>query len=126
MQNRTITCVIIDDDGVLRSLMGSILRRANIEIVGEATSAETGLNICKEHQPRLILLDINLPGKSGLELIPEILADSPKSRIVMVSGDAKIELVRQAMISGATGFVVKPFTSARLLDAVGRSMGLIH
>lgn len=124
MSNSNITCVIIDDDGVLRSLMASILRNSEINVVGEAATADLGLKLCKELRPKLVFLDINLPERSGLDLMPEIMGECPDTQIVMVSGDAKIDLVRKALTQGAKGFVVKPFTSARLLEAVERSMGV--
>lgn len=126
MPHRKLTCVIIDDDGVLRSLIGSILRRNSVEVVGEAARPDTALALCREHNPRLILLEINLPERSGLDLLPEIMALCPQARVVMISAEATIERVRAALNQGAAGFVVKPFTSARLLDAVGRSLGLVQ
>lgn len=125
MASRKISAVIIDDDGVLRSLMTSILRRADVEVVGEGLRAEQGLELCALHQPHLVLLDINLPEGSGIDLLPRLLQACPKTRVVMVSGEATLERVRQALGQGAAGFVVKPFTSARLLDAAGRALGLI-
>lgn len=125
MPNRKLTCVIIDDDGVLRSLITSILRRSAVEVVGEATHTGSALNLCRTHQPRLVLLDIALRDKSGLELLPEILAVSPESRVMMVSSESSIGEVRTALNEGAAGFIVTPFTSQRLLDAVGRSLGML-
>ena len=125
MASRKISAVIIDDDGVLRSLMTSILRRADVEVVAEGLRAEQGLELCVQHQPHLVLLDINLPETSGLDLLPRLLRACPQTRVVMVSGEATMERVRQSLGQGAAGFVVKPFTSARLLDAVGRALGLI-
>ena len=124
MPNTNLTCVIIDDDGVLRSLMASILRNNGVNVVGESATADHGVRLCKDLRPKLVLLDINLPERSGLDLMPEITQDSPDSQIIMVSGDAKIDLVRKALTQGAKGFVVKPFTSAKLIDTVERSLGV--
>lgn len=121
-----LTSVIIDDDSVLRSLMSSILRRADFEIVGEATRADTGLKLCMERHPRLILLDINLPEEAnGIDLLPQLLAITPEPKVIMVTGEATIERVRECLQLGAAGFVVKPFTQAKLLDAIGRAIGVI-
>lgn len=125
MPTRKLTCVIIDDDGVLRSLMASILRRTAVDVIGEATHAGSALNLCRTHQPSLVLLDIALRDKNGLELLQEILVISPTSRVVMVSSESSIGDVRTALNKGAAGFIVTPFTSERLLNAVGRSLGFI-
>jgi len=122
-----ITCVIIEDDAVLRSLTSAIMRSADIEVVGEASQADAGLKLCLSHHPKLVLLDINLPDDAnGIDLLPEVLSISPTPKVIMVTGDATLERVRTCLQLGAAGFVVKPFTPAKLLDAVGRALGLIH
>lgn len=119
-------CVIIDDDSVLRSLISSILRSADFEVVGESARGDSGLKLCLEQHPNLVLLDINLPDDaSGIDLLPEILSIHPQPKVIMITGDATVERVRSALSLGAAGFVVKPFTAAKLLDAVGRAMGII-
>jgi len=121
-----ITAVIIDDDSVLRSLTSAILRNADIEIVGEASQADAGLKLCLSHHPKLVVLDINLPNDaSGIDLLPEVLSIEPAPKVIMITGDATLERVRTCLQLGAAGFVVKPFTPAKLLDAVGRALGLI-
>jgi DNA-binding NarL/FixJ family response regulator len=121
-----LSAVIIDDDSVLRSLTSAILRNADIEIAGEASQADTGLKLCLGCKPDLVLLDINLPNDaSGIDLLPEILLIDPAPKVIMITGDATLDRVRTSLQLGAAGFVVKPFTPAKLLDAVGRSLGLI-
>lgn len=121
-----LTAVIIDDDSVLRSLTSAILRNADIEVVGEASQADTGLKLCQSYHPKLVVLDINLPNDaSGIDLLPEILSIEPAPKVIMVTGDATLDRVRTSLQLGAAGFIVKPFTPAKLLDAVGRALGLI-
>ncbi|WP_028454202.1 response regulator [Chitinilyticum litopenaei] len=121
---KKFTCVLIDDDSVLRSVMSSILRSADFEVLAESAHADNALELIKQHQPRLVMLDINLPEGSGLDLLPQIMAISPPPKVIMVTADATIDKVRGALGKGAAGFVVKPFTPAKLLGAVGHALGL--
>lgn len=118
------TCILVDDDSVLRSLMSSILRSVDFEVLAESAHADNVLELVKQHHPRLVLLDINLPEASGLDLLPEILKQQPAPKLVMVTAEATMERVRGALGKGAAGFVVKPFTPAKLLAAVGHALEL--
>ncbi|MBE9610376.1 response regulator [Chitinilyticum piscinae] len=123
---RKPTCILIDDDSVLRGVMSSILRSADIDVLAESAHADNVIELVKQHHPRLVMLDINLPERSGLELLPEILKLDPPPKVVMVTAEATVDRVRTALGSGAAGFVVKPFTPAKLLAAVGHALGLDH
>ncbi|WP_028453317.1 response regulator [Chitinilyticum aquatile] len=121
---RKQTCILVDDDSVLRSLMSSILRSVDFEVLAESAHADNVLDLVKQHHPQLVLLDINLPEANGLDLLPEILKQQPAPKVVMVTAEATVERVRGALGKGAAGFVVKPFTPAKLLAAVGHALEL--
>lgn len=110
--------LIIDDDALLRSLISGILRGAGMQIVGEVSTGEAGLKLCQETLPELVLLDINLPGIDGISLLDQLKALNPAPKVIMISGDATIDRVKESLTKGANGFVVKPFNAAKLLAAV--------
>lgn len=112
------TFVVIDDDALLRSLIQSILRDAGYELVAAAPNGEQGLKDCFERRPDFVLLDINLPGSDGLEILKNIRRMATPPKVIMVSSEATMSHVRTALERGANGFVVKPFNAARLLAAV--------
>ncbi len=124
MPTKKISCVIIDDDSMVRSLISAMLRQLEFEVLAQVGHAHEGLKLCMDLSPRVILLDIHLPESDGLELLPQLLKLTPQPKVIMVSGEATGEKVREAISLGASGFVVKPFTPARLLDAIGNALGV--
>ena len=110
--------LVVDDDAVLRSLMTGILRNGDYSVVGECSSAAALPKLLVETRPKVVLLDINLPDANGLELLVKIKAMKPPPAVVMVSGEATLDRVKEAMGKGAAGFVVKPFNAAKLLAAL--------
>ncbi|QLG86900.1 response regulator transcription factor [Chitinibacter bivalviorum] len=124
MSTKKISCVIIDDDSIIRNLMAALLRQLEFTVIGDVGHAHEGLKLCMDHTPTVVLLDINLPESDGLELLPQLLKLTPQPKVIMVSSEATGERVREALTGGASGFVVKPFTPARLLDAIGKAVGV--
>lgn len=115
---KDIRIIVIDDDSMLRTLMGSILRAEGFGVSGEASNADQGLKLAQTVKPHLILLDINLPGRDGMDLLPELLGLESRPKVIMVSGEATLERVKGALGLGANGFVVKPINPNKLLSAI--------
>ncbi|MEH6459075.1 response regulator [Chitinimonas sp. JJ19] len=116
------TFYVIDDDSVLRSLIRGILTDAGLDHAGAAGSGEEGLKGCQDKQPDLVLLDINLPGSSGMDVLATLKRMKRSPRIIMISSEATLPRVKSAMSLGAAGFVVKPFTAAKLIAAVDSAL----
>ncbi|GLR11732.1 response regulator [Chitinimonas prasina] len=116
------TFYVIDDDSVLRSLIRGILTNAGLDQAGAASSGEEGLKGCQDKQPDLVLLDINLPGSSGMDVLATLKRMKHSPRIIMISSEATLTRVKSAMTLGAAGFVVKPFTAAKLIAAVDSAL----
>jgi DNA-binding response OmpR family regulator len=112
------TFIVIDDDRLLSSLIQGILRDADFEHLGSAENGEAGLKACLDKQPDLVMLDINLPGADGLEVLMRIKQLKQAPKVIMVSSEATTPHVKTALARGADGFVVKPFTAAKLLAQV--------
>ncbi|QDQ26239.1 response regulator [Chitinimonas arctica] len=113
---------VIDDDSVLRSLIRGILSDAGFLYAGSAVNGEEGLKGCQDKSPTIVLLDINLPGSDGIDVLAALRRMRRPPRVVMVSGEATLPRVKSAMSLGACGFVVKPFTAAKLITAVENSL----
>lgn len=113
---------VIDDDAVLRKLIVGILRDAGLEPVGAESTGEAGMKECHDKQPELVLLDINLPGSSGLDVLGGLKRMRKPPQVIMITSEATLERVKTAVKLGASGFVVKPFTAAKLISAVEAAM----
>lgn len=114
-----IRIVLVDDHEVARRGIGSVLKsKPNLEIVGEAVDGEEAIRKVGELHPDIVLLDISLPGMSGIEAAPGIRAACPQSRIIFVSQHTSIPLARDALRGGAYGYVVKSDAGLDLLSAI--------
>lgn len=100
--------LIVDDHTLVRAGLCRLLQGfAGIEVVAEASNAEQALELALQHRPDVVLLDLSLPGRSGLEALADIRARLPQARVVIMSMHDDTQHVRDALDRGATGFVVK-------------------
>lgn len=101
-----ITLLIVDDNSGIRTLLTALARRdAGFQVVGEAANGLEAIEVAREHQPDVVVLDIMMPEMDGIEAIPGILDASPDSRIVMYSAYA--ESREAAVEQGAHGWCLK-------------------
>lgn len=108
--------LLVDDDPMLLTLLSTVLRHAGYDTV-QATSAEEALPVARQEDPDLALLDINLPGMSGLDLAGRLLAETAVPFMFLSVLDAS-DTVRQATAHGAVGYLVKPIEPAQVGPAV--------
>ncbi|MES2049155.1 MAG: response regulator transcription factor [Pseudomonadota bacterium] len=120
-----IRVVIIDDYDMTRMLLRIILEGDHYEVVGEAGDGKEGVEISVKLQPDLILLDVNMPVMNGLEALQKIHLELPGAIVLMVTGEDDVELVNQAILSGASGFIIKPFNSDSVRDTLRDVSGKI-
>jgi two-component system KDP operon response regulator KdpE len=105
--------LVIDDEAAIRRLISVALRRGNYEVI-EADSAVTALHAARTERPDIILLDLGLPDRDGLELIPLLKAAGQASLLIVSARDATAEKVA-ALDLGADDYVTKPFDTDELL-----------
>lgn len=105
--------LVVDDEPQIRRLLGVALKRAGHE-VAEAEDAASALRLAKSERPAAILLDLGLPDRDGIELIPLLKADGAPALIILSARDATEEKVA-ALDLGADDYVTKPFDSEELL-----------
>lgn len=108
--------LLVDDDPMLLALLSTVLRHAGYETV-EAATAEEALPVAKQEDPDLALLDVNLPGMSGLELATRLSTETAVPFMFLTVQDA-METVKQAAAGGAVGYLVKPIEAAQVAPAV--------
>jgi DNA-binding NarL/FixJ family response regulator len=116
-----ISVLIVDDHALFRSGIRSRLEREqDIAPVGEAGTAEQAAVQARSLQPDLVVLDLLLPRKSGIEAIPELAKVSPKSKVIIVSSQTSPSSVRAALTAGAAGYVPKRAADGELVSAIRR------
>jgi NarL family two-component system response regulator LiaR len=115
----TIQVFIADDHTVVREgLRALISTEAGIEIVGEAVDGEETVMGVRSLQPDVILLDLVMPHKSGIEAISEITQENPKARIIVLTSFADDDKVFPAIKAGALGYLLKDSSPQELLQAI--------
>lgn len=121
--------ILVDDHEVVRLGLKSLLvRHPQFEIVDEASSATEAVDKTFALKPDIVVMDIRLPGKSGIEACREITAKQPDTKVIMLTSYAEDELLFDAIAAGAAGYVLKQIGSGELvraLETVGRGESLI-
>ena len=106
--------LIIDDVDEMRDMLKLHLTQFGFKAVFEAENANKSLNICKSAQIDLAFLDINLPDLNGYDLYVQLKSVNPDIHIIVVSGEASLNNVREAKRLGANGFISKPYHFDRI------------
>jgi two-component system response regulator DevR len=119
-----IEVLIVDDHGLVREGLRVLLdAEEGVRVVGEARRADEALALVAKLHPDVVVLDVGLPDRGGLEIVAEIREASPASRILMCSGLSEGSLLVSAAAAGADGFVAKESPNAEIVDAVRRVAG---
>jgi len=110
--------MLVDDHALVRSAVRQALDAPDIEVVGEASTADDALLLAPQLQPDILLLDINLPGTDGLRLLRELVPRLPNTRIVMLTVSSSRRDLADAVRFGAAGFLTKDLGPEALQRAV--------
>ena len=115
----TIRVLVVDDHSVVRSGLRRVLdAEPDIETVGEAPNAERAVFEAMEHKPDVVLMDVVMPGKSGIEGTPAVLQAVPETRVLVLSMQDDPRYVREAFEAGARGYVLKEAADTEVVAAV--------
>ena len=121
--------LLVDDHEVVRLGLKALLERhPNFEVVGEAGSAREAIEQVATLQPGVVVMDIRLPGTSGIEACEEIVQRFPDTRVLMLTSYAEDEMLFSAIRAGASGYMLKQIGGeelVRALEAVGRGEALL-
>lgn len=102
-----ITVVVIDDHVLFRSGLRELLQQEEIQVVGEASTAESGLDIIQRQTPDVAIMDLSLPRMSGHEAIRRIVASTPGTQVLVLTISASDADVTEAVLAGACGYLLK-------------------
>ena len=118
-EDARVRVLVVDDHAVVRAGLRRVLDAEDgIETVSEASSAEEAIREARFHQPDVVLLDVVMPGRSGLEATPDILKAAPESAILILSMQDDPRYVREAFAAGAHGYVLKEAADNEVVGAI--------
>ena len=112
--------LVVDDAKFLRVTLGSILKNAEHDVVGEAENGEQAIRRFIELKPDLITMDITMPIMNGIDAIKEIMKIDDTVKIIVCSAVGQKKVVVEAIEAGAKDFIVKPFNESHVLDTINR------
>jgi DNA-binding NarL/FixJ family response regulator len=113
------TVLVVDDQALVRETLALWLRTApDLEIVGCAAHADEAVTLATEKQPRVVLMDVDMPGRQAFEAARVLRVRCPDARILFVSGHTQDRYIEQALAVGAAGYVAKSEPAATLLGAI--------
>ena len=114
-----ISIVLVEDHAILREGLKALIQiESDFQVVGDFCSVEASLDGIRELQPDIVITDITLPGRSGIELLGEIRRLSPRTRKMVLTAHDNEECIRAAMSADADGYVLKNANSAELNRAI--------
>ena len=120
--------LVVDDAMFMRSIIRKILKEDGYTQVWEAqdggitADGEKAMELFREVSPDLVLLDITMPGRSGLEVLEEMLSLVPNIRVIMCSAVGQEMMIQKALTIGAADFIVKPFKADEFSRIVNRCL----
>ena len=120
----SIRVLIVDDHAILRAGLRRVLEaEPDIEVVGEAPSAERAVFEAIAGRPDVVLMDVMMPDQSGLEVVPQLLHESPDAKVLVLSMQDDPRYVREAFEAGARGYVLKEAADTELVAAIREVAG---
>src|ERR671927_1503856 len=108
--------LIVDDHPLTREALGALLTQHGFSVVGQASDGEEAIGCARRLQPRLVLLDLSMPGLSGLDALPRLREAAPSCEVVVLTASGTEENLLAAIRGGAAGYLLKSEPPARIVE----------
>jgi len=115
--------MIADDSNAIRLVLQDMLAIGHHELVAEAIDGQDTVEKFAQFYPEVLLLDLAMPKKNGLQVIQELIPKFPEAKIVVVTASGSDSLIDQCLEAGAVNYISKPFDTAKILKAVDDVIG---
>ena len=114
-----IRVMIVDDHSIVRVGLKQVLEQSGeFEVVGEAADGDEAVRVAADVSPEVVVMDVIMPGKDGVEACREIMESAPETRVVMLTASTEVDAIVEAVAAGATGYLQKETDRERLLSTV--------
>lgn len=112
--------LVVDDAAFMRLSLKNMLVKNEFEVVGDAENGAIAVDMYKKLKPDIVTMDITMPEMEGIEALKKILEFDPNANVIMISALGQEAKVKQAIILGAKGFIVKPFKEDYLVKTLSK------
>ena len=117
--NERIRVMIVDDHSIVRVGLKQVLEQSGeFEVVGQAADGEEAVRVAADVSPDVVVMDVIMPKKDGVEACREIMESAPETRVVMLTASTEVDAIVEAVAAGATGYLQKETDRERLLSTV--------
>ena len=113
-----VRVVVVDDQPIVRTAVRKMLTDAEVSVVGEAEDGEAAVRLVSELAPEVVVMDLGLPGLSGIEATRKLATIAPLARVLVLTGSADQHDVLEAILAGACGYLLKDATAEEIGEAV--------
>lgn len=113
-----IRVLVVDDAAFMRLAIKNVLEKNGFEVVAEAENGKDGIEKYVEFRPDIVTMDITMPDMTGIEALKKIREIDPNSKIVMISAMGQERMVKEAILSGAKSFIVKPYKEEHITQTL--------
>jgi len=114
------TVLVVDDAAFMRVTIKNMLEKNGYSVIGEAENGKVAIGKYHELNPDVVTMDITMPEMDGLEALKTIMQIDSKAKIIMLTAMGQQGMVKEAVVSGAKGFIVKPFKEETVLAALSK------
>lgn len=115
--------LVVDDAAFMRMMIKDVLTKNGFNIAGEAENGVKAIEVFKETNPDLVIMDITMPEMDGIQAVREMKKIDDAAKIIMCSAMGQQAMVIEAIQAGAKDFIVKPFQPERVVEAVKKVLG---
>jgi DNA-binding NarL/FixJ family response regulator len=122
---RPVNALVIDDEAHVRVLLTTILKQLGVRTVWDADNGVTGLGQAALQKPEVVLLDLNMPQISGMEVLEKLKAEHPTMPVIVVSAQSTVRTIARAKELGAVGFVVKYAPKSEVIQMLSDALDAI-
>jgi len=112
------TVLIVDDSTIMRKIIRGIVTKHGFNVVGEANNGKAGVDKFKGLKPDIVTMDVTMQELNGIESLQQIMKINADAKVIMISAMGQELIVKDAILSGAKGFIVKPFNEEQLVGAL--------
>lgn len=115
--------MVVDDAAFMRMMVKNALATSGYKNIIEAADGQIACNLYAEEKPDLVIMDITMPNKTGIEALRDIRSADPNAKVIMCSAMGQEAMVFEAIKLGALDFIVKPFKPDRIIQTVSKVLG---
>ena len=110
--------LVVDDEQFFREVLRSMLQKDGFRVVAEASGGDEAVEMFRKFAPELVLMDIYMPGKNGIETTRDIIALAPAAKVLICSGTGYDDDINAAIQAGAGGIIYKPFYDEEVMETI--------